>query len=212
MVRLSGLGTSRRWAYLSAARSSKPTTDNCRRSRANHRVLSFSLRSLPPERTDSDRVDVALWHFSDMPTALRDVRFQGQSGKHMLTLSFSGFDPSETSASRTNVWFHVNAAPKDAANLRPLSETSRRLGYSEIPPAANARNFAYLSLTFLICLYSGEFRQLEVYPQTKKKSLACKLAIFTPNKSTVFPEWLGSLMRVPSCPSDAALATTAAKL
>src|SRR5258707_6192850 len=27
-----------------------------------------------------------------MPTALRDVRFQGQSGKHMLASSFSGFD------------------------------------------------------------------------------------------------------------------------
>jgi hypothetical protein len=28
-----------------------------------------------------------------MPTALRDVRSQGQSGKYMLALSFSGFDP-----------------------------------------------------------------------------------------------------------------------
>jgi len=28
-----------------------------------------------------------------MPTALRDVRSQGQSGKHLLALSFSGFDP-----------------------------------------------------------------------------------------------------------------------
>jgi hypothetical protein len=28
-----------------------------------------------------------------MPTTLRDVRFQGQSGKHMLASSFSGFDP-----------------------------------------------------------------------------------------------------------------------
>src|SRR5260370_34346939 len=28
-----------------------------------------------------------------MPTALRNVRSQGQSGKHLLTLSFSGFDP-----------------------------------------------------------------------------------------------------------------------
>jgi hypothetical protein len=32
-----------------------------------------------------------------MPTALRDVRSQGQSGKHMLALSFSGFDPKRTS-------------------------------------------------------------------------------------------------------------------
>jgi hypothetical protein len=28
-----------------------------------------------------------------MPTALRNVRSQGQSGKHMLALSFSGFGP-----------------------------------------------------------------------------------------------------------------------
>jgi hypothetical protein len=28
-----------------------------------------------------------------MPTALRNVRYQGQSGSHMLALSFSGFDP-----------------------------------------------------------------------------------------------------------------------
>src|SRR5258708_1929080 len=27
-----------------------------------------------------------------MPATLRDVRFQGQSGKHMLASSFSGFD------------------------------------------------------------------------------------------------------------------------
>src|SRR5207248_3025564 len=32
-------------------------------------------------------------HGTDMPTALRDVRSQGQSGKHLLALSFSGFDP-----------------------------------------------------------------------------------------------------------------------
>jgi hypothetical protein len=30
-----------------------------------------------------------------MPTTLRDVRFQGQSGKHMLASSFSGFDPKD---------------------------------------------------------------------------------------------------------------------
>ncbi len=35
-------------------------------------------------------------HETDMPITLRDVRFQGQSGKHMLALSFSGFDPTRT--------------------------------------------------------------------------------------------------------------------
>jgi hypothetical protein len=37
-------------------------------------------------------------HETDMPTALRDVRSQGQSGKHMLASSFSGFDPKRTLA------------------------------------------------------------------------------------------------------------------
>jgi hypothetical protein len=31
-----------------------------------------------------------------MPTVIRDVRFQGQSGKLLHALSFSGFDPNET--------------------------------------------------------------------------------------------------------------------
>jgi hypothetical protein len=31
-----------------------------------------------------------------MPTALRNVRYQGQSGKHVLASSFSGFDPLRT--------------------------------------------------------------------------------------------------------------------
>jgi hypothetical protein len=31
-----------------------------------------------------------------MPTALRNVRSQGQSGKHLLALSFSAFDPERT--------------------------------------------------------------------------------------------------------------------
>jgi hypothetical protein len=38
-----------------------------------------------------------LWHETDMPTALRDVRSQGQSGKHLLTVSSSQFGPSRNS-------------------------------------------------------------------------------------------------------------------
>jgi hypothetical protein len=41
----------------------------------------------------SHRHHVRLW----MPTASRDVRSQGQSGKHLLGLSFSDFDPFRTS-------------------------------------------------------------------------------------------------------------------
>jgi hypothetical protein len=43
--------------------------------------------------------DVRLWHETDMPKYLGDVRYWVNSGKHLLSLSFSGFDPSETSAS-----------------------------------------------------------------------------------------------------------------
>jgi hypothetical protein len=31
-------------------------------------------------KTRGRNIDVAFWHFSDMPTQLRDVCFQGQSG------------------------------------------------------------------------------------------------------------------------------------
>lgn len=37
-------------------------------------------------------------HEPDMPTALKDVRSQGQGGKHLLEASISGFDPERTSA------------------------------------------------------------------------------------------------------------------
>jgi hypothetical protein len=40
-------------------------------------------------------INVAYWlHETDMPTLL--VRSRGQSGKHLLAFSFSGFDPSRT--------------------------------------------------------------------------------------------------------------------
>jgi hypothetical protein len=35
-----------------------------------------------------------------MQTALRDVRSPGQSGKHLLALSFSAFDPTRTKQAR----------------------------------------------------------------------------------------------------------------
>src|SRR6267378_2512291 len=39
----------------------------------------------------NQRSDVRRWHETDMPTALRDVRSQGQSGKHILAVSLSVF-------------------------------------------------------------------------------------------------------------------------
>jgi hypothetical protein len=37
--------------------------------------------------------DRSYWHEADMQTAMRNVRYWMNSGKHMLSLSFSGFDP-----------------------------------------------------------------------------------------------------------------------
>ena len=37
--------------------------------------------------------DFRVWHRTDMPTLLSDVRCCGQSGKHLLTASISPFDP-----------------------------------------------------------------------------------------------------------------------
>src|SRR5262245_60195576 len=36
---------------------------------------------------------VAYWHFSAVPTALSNVGHRGQTGKHLLALSFTDFDP-----------------------------------------------------------------------------------------------------------------------
>ena len=37
--------------------------------------------------------DFCYWHETDMPKYLGDVRCWVNSGKHVLALSFSGFDP-----------------------------------------------------------------------------------------------------------------------
>src|ERR1700674_2198730 len=45
---------------------------------------------------------VCFWHESEMPTASRNVRVRGQSGKHVLVLSSSQFDPEQTSNRTSN--------------------------------------------------------------------------------------------------------------
>jgi hypothetical protein len=54
-----------------------------------------SLSALAP-RSGLERSDFVRWHETDMPTAMRDVRSRGQSGKHILAVSLSGFDPLRT--------------------------------------------------------------------------------------------------------------------
>jgi hypothetical protein len=38
-----------------------------------------------------------MWHFSAVPTPLSDVGYPGHTGKHLLVLSFTGFDPKRRS-------------------------------------------------------------------------------------------------------------------
>src|SRR5712664_3113412 len=74
------------WAYLSAARSSKPTADGCGRSRANRRV-HFSVYD--PCHLSGRVVIESMSLFGTLETCQMHramSEFEGQSGKHMLTL------------------------------------------------------------------------------------------------------------------------------
>jgi hypothetical protein len=70
---------------------------------------------------------VHTWHETDMPTLLRNVRSQGQSGKHLLTLSFSGFDPSRTLG--RSVWGPLFALSHSPPHRKVLG-SRRQLGVS----------------------------------------------------------------------------------
>jgi len=56
--------------------------------------------SLRPEHCRRDPKiglsDISSWHKCEVPTELCKVRYQGQSGRHLLELSSSQFDPSRT--------------------------------------------------------------------------------------------------------------------
>jgi hypothetical protein len=52
--------------------------------------------SLQREESPCQLGAVHTWHEADMPTASRNVRYWVNSGKHLLSLSFSGFDPQRT--------------------------------------------------------------------------------------------------------------------
>jgi hypothetical protein len=61
-------------------------------------IRSPRLRSGKIVFGDAKRLLQHYRHETDMPTALRNVRYWVNSGKHMLALSFSGFDPTATLA------------------------------------------------------------------------------------------------------------------
>src|SRR5258708_26091301 len=53
------------------------------------RPQTWTPRALRQGETMQKNFPRAPGHKTDMPTVFRDVRFQGQSGKHLLALSFS---------------------------------------------------------------------------------------------------------------------------
>jgi len=42
------------------------------------------------------------WHYSKVPARLAYVGYRGKTGKHLLAVSFTGFDPIRTSAALAN--------------------------------------------------------------------------------------------------------------
>ena len=66
---------------------------------------------------------VALWHLSDMALELGDVRYWMNSGKHVLTLSFSVFDPNVWSGRALQEVF-VELAFSGLASMYPVSDWS----------------------------------------------------------------------------------------
>ena len=59
---------------------------------------SSRLPQLAASLISKQACNVAYWHETDMPKYLGDVRCWVNSGKHLLLLSFSGFDPQRTLA------------------------------------------------------------------------------------------------------------------
>jgi hypothetical protein len=61
-------------------------------------VSSIIGTPMPPAAAPYRASGLVLWHRTDMPTLLSDVRCWGQSGKHLLLASISPFDPLRTLA------------------------------------------------------------------------------------------------------------------
>ncbi|MGC2319686.1 MAG: hypothetical protein WA615_24835, partial [Bradyrhizobium sp.] len=66
----------------------------------NGSIEPFRIRRtrlmFPRHRIVTLQSDFRCWHLSDMPKYLGDVRCWVNSGKHLLTVSFSDFDPTAT--------------------------------------------------------------------------------------------------------------------
>jgi hypothetical protein len=63
---------------------------------------------------ESSENDAVHWHKCEVPTILSNVRFRGDSGRLLLGLSSSQFDPSETLSLITSVADGVSLPPAGA--------------------------------------------------------------------------------------------------
>jgi hypothetical protein len=75
-------------------------------------------------RHQSGQPHVASWHNSDMPPLSLYVRCWGQSGKHMLPLSFSAFDPYATLAVTNGNALDADFYPYPSACLKHYDAVS----------------------------------------------------------------------------------------
>ena len=67
--------------------------------------------------------NVRCWHQTDMLKRHRNVRFQEQSGKHVLALRFSAFDPKRTSVSQPRDIFQATGFCTYNAGKAPCETT-----------------------------------------------------------------------------------------
>jgi hypothetical protein len=51
--------------------------------------------------------NVRFWHYSEVPARLAYVGYWGKTGKHLLAMSFTGFDPRATSTANFAVTHNV---------------------------------------------------------------------------------------------------------
>ena len=67
-------------------------------------------------------------HETDMPKYLGDVRCWVNSGKHLLSLSFSGFDPTATlAATRVHALYHMSRLPTPLRNGEEMRSMTHRV-------------------------------------------------------------------------------------
>jgi hypothetical protein len=87
MVRLapSGITPQLRQAFASAHEAGTWPIDQ--------RELPASLAGASERRQFAAIAHGGFWHFSDVPAAPTNVRFQGYSGREMLAVTLSHFDP-----------------------------------------------------------------------------------------------------------------------